>query len=412
MRRTGRRGRGWGGSRRVTSPAGAPGWGRAPAPGGPGDRRRSIPPRPPRPGRPGHPPGRRDRQRAPDARRPGHRRDPARVPRYRRGGPRGRPGGPAARARHGLRRGAGPLGPGCARRPRGSGAGRPSRQPAHLLVPGVDLALGPPGRRTGPVGAGGARFVAALGRRPQTRRHPLLRQPAGAPGSWRRPRAHPGHRGSFHPRSRGAAAGGGPMSLGPGYFDQMYAAADDPWGLATRWYETRKYALTMALLPDPHYQDAFEPGCSVGVLTGMLASRCGQLLAWDASRAAVRAAAARTAGLPNVCVRRGAIPGDWPAGQFDLIVFSEVLYYFSGRELDRGLDRASAALRPGGSLLAGPWRHPLAASPRSGDDVHQVLPTRRDLARRVGHTETDFTAEVYQRAGRELLSVAQAEGLA
>jgi SAM-dependent methyltransferase len=100
------------------------------------------------------------------------------------------------------------------------------------------------------------------------------------------------------------------MSLGTGYFDQMYAAADDPWGLATRWYETRKYALTMALLPDRHYQDAFEPGCSVGVLTGMLASRCGQVLAWDASRAAVRAAAARTAGLPNVCVRRGAIPGD------------------------------------------------------------------------------------------------------
>ena len=202
------------------------------------------------------------------------------------------------------------------------------------------------------------------------------------------------------------------MSLGPGYFDQMYAAAADPWGLATRWYETRKYALTMALLPDPHYQDAFEPGCSVGVLTGMLASRCGQLLAWDASRAAVRAAAARTAGLPNVRVRRGAIPGDWPAGRFDLIVFSEVLYYFTGRELDQVLDRGITSLRPGGSLLAVHWRHPVADYPRSGDDVHQVLAARRDLARRVGHTETDFTAEVYQRAGRELLSVAQAEGLA
>ncbi len=184
------------------------------------------------------------------------------------------------------------------------------------------------------------------------------------------------------------------MSLGTGYFDQMYAAADDPWGLATRWYETRKYALTMALLPDPHYQDAFEPGCSVGVLTGMLASRCGQLLAWDASHAAVRAAAARTAGLPNVCVRRGAIPGDWPAGQFDLIVFSEVLYYFSGRELDRVLDRGITSLRPGGSLLAVHWRHPVADYPRSGDDVHQVLAARRDPWPHAGsrHTETDFTA--------------------
>jgi SAM-dependent methyltransferase len=202
------------------------------------------------------------------------------------------------------------------------------------------------------------------------------------------------------------------MSLDTGYFDQMYAAADDPWGLATRWYETRKYALSMALLPDRHYQDAFEPGCSVGVLTGMLAARCGQVLAWDASGAAVRAAAARTAALPNVSVRRGVIPGEWPPGRFDLIVFSEVLYYFAGRELDQVLDRGVASLRPGGSVLAVHWRHPVADYPRSGDGVHQVLAGRRDLACRAGHTETDFTAEVYQRAGREVLSVAQAEGLA
>ena len=129
------------------------------------------------------------------------------------------------------------------------------------------------------------------------------------------------------------------MSLDTSYFDQMYAATDDPWGLATRWYETRKYALSLALLPERHYREAFEPGCSVGVLTAMLAARCGQLLAWDASAGAVRSATARTAALPNVCVRRGAIPGDWPPGQFDLIVFSEVLYYFAGGELDRGPGR-------------------------------------------------------------------------
>jgi SAM-dependent methyltransferase len=201
------------------------------------------------------------------------------------------------------------------------------------------------------------------------------------------------------------------MSLDVGYFDHMYAVAPDPWGLATRWYEARKYAITLALLPEPHYGEAFEPGCSVGVLTGMLAARCGQVRAWDASTAAVRTAAARTAHLPNVRVDRGAIPGDWPPGQFDLIVFSEVLYYFAGAELDRILDRAVASLRPGGSLLAVHWRHPVADYPRRGDDVHRVLAARRDLDLRVGHTETDFTAEVYQQAGRELVSVAQAEGL-
>jgi len=202
------------------------------------------------------------------------------------------------------------------------------------------------------------------------------------------------------------------MSLEVGYFDQMYAASGDPWGLATRWYEARKYALSLALLPERHYQEAFEPGCSVGVLTAMLAARCGQVLAWDASAGAVRSAAARTAGLANVCVRQGTIARDWPPGRFDLVVFSEVLYYFAGRELDDVLDAGVASLRPGGTMLAVHWRHPVADYPRSGDEVHQVLAARRDLARRVGHTEPDFTAEVYQRAGRELLSVAQAEGLA
>ena len=51
------------------------------------------------------------------------------------------------------------------------------------------------------------------------------------------------------------------MTLGAEYFRGCYAAAADPWGLATRWYEARKYALTLALLPRERYAAAFEPGC-------------------------------------------------------------------------------------------------------------------------------------------------------
>jgi hypothetical protein len=42
------------------------------------------------------------------------------------------------------------------------------------------------------------------------------------------------------------------MTLDAGYFDAMYASAPDPWGFATRWYEARKYAISMAMLPEPH----------------------------------------------------------------------------------------------------------------------------------------------------------------
>jgi SAM-dependent methyltransferase len=201
------------------------------------------------------------------------------------------------------------------------------------------------------------------------------------------------------------------MTLGTEYFDQMYAASADPWGFGTRWYEARKYAISVALLPAEHYGDAFEPGCSVGVLTEQLAPRCDRLLACDGSAAAVHQAAARTARRPNVRVQRLVIPARWPAGDFDLIVLSELLYYFAGDDLPKVLHRATATLRPGGTLLAVHWRHPVADYPRTGDEVHQVLAVQAGLARLAEHREPDFLAEVYIRTDGEPLSVAQTGGL-
>ena len=60
-------------------------------------------------------------------------------------------------------------------------------------------------------------------------------------------------------------------SVEAGYFDDMYARSDDPWGFTSRWYERRKYAISLAMLPQERYDSAFEPGCSIGVLTGRLA---------------------------------------------------------------------------------------------------------------------------------------------
>ena len=201
------------------------------------------------------------------------------------------------------------------------------------------------------------------------------------------------------------------VSLPGDYFDAMYGAAADPWGLQDRWYEQRKYAISLALLPGRRYRRAFEPGCSIGVLTAMLAGRCDRVLACDGAQAAVRAAAARTRDLPQVVVERRQLPRQWPGGRFDLVVFSEILYYFGDDDLDRVLSRGVRALEPGGTLLAVHWRHPVADYPRSGDDVHQVLAARPGLARLVSHEEPDFLAEVYLRTEGAPVSVAQATGL-
>ncbi len=202
-----------------------------------------------------------------------------------------------------------------------------------------------------------------------------------------------------------------PVTLGAGYFDAMYAAASDPWGFEERWYEQRKYAVTLAQLPAARYRSAFEPGCSIGVLTHLLARRCDALLSCDVAAGAVSAAAQRTRDLPPVRVERRDILGQWPSGRCDLIVFSEILYYFGDRDLEQVLDCAVAALEPQGTLLAVHWRHPVADYPRSGDDVHRVLAARPGLARLVRHEEPDFLAEVYIRTDGAPASVAQATGL-
>jgi SAM-dependent methyltransferase len=200
------------------------------------------------------------------------------------------------------------------------------------------------------------------------------------------------------------------MILEPAYFDEMYAASPDPWGFTSRWYERRKYALTLAMLPRERYADGFEPGCSIGVMTEQLGPRCTRLLSCDVAQAAVRAAARRTAGQPGIRVEQRVLPRDWPPGDFDLVVFSEFLYYFGGGDLKRVLDRSVASLRPGGTLLAVHWRHAVPEYPRSGDDVHTALGEQAGLSLLARHREPDFIAEVYLHGPP--VSVAQATGLA
>jgi SAM-dependent methyltransferase len=191
----------------------------------------------------------------------------------------------------------------------------------------------------------------------------------------------------------------------------MYRAANDPWGFENRWYERRKYALSLALLPAVRYRSAFEPGCSIGVFSALLAPRCDALLCCDVAAAAAQAAAERTRHFPQVRVERCQLPGQWPAGRFDLIVFSELLYYFGDHDLERLLKTAVASLQPGGTLLAVHWRHPVADYPRSGDDVHGAIAAQPGLARLVSHAEPDFLAEVYIGSDDAPVSVAQATGL-
>lgn len=162
-----------------------------------------------------------------------------------------------------------------------------------------------------------------------------------------------------------------PNTLPPAYFDQVYQANRDPWNFETSPYEQEKYATTLAALPRSLYPEAFEIGCSLGMLTAQLAPRCGKLLAVDVSEAALAQARARCANLPPVELRLMRVPEQFPTQQFDLIVLSEVGYYWAKADLTRATGQLVAALKPGGQLLLVHWTPPVHDYPLTGDDVHE-----------------------------------------
>ncbi len=139
------------------------------------------------------------------------------------------------------------------------------------------------------------------------------------------------------------------------YFDGLYQADTDPWRFRTSDYEADKYAATLAALRRDHYDTTLEVGCSIGVFTSMLAPRCDRLLAIDGSRTALAAARTACAGQSAVRFEQRMIPGDFPAGRFDLIVLSEVLYYLTAEDLARAAADCVAAQGAGGEMVVCHW---------------------------------------------------------
>ena len=191
-------------------------------------------------------------------------------------------------------------------------------------------------------------------------------------------------------------AASGSRATTDAYFDRMWSLGDDPWEHGSRWYEARKYGLTVAALPRRRYRRAFEPGCGGGHLTVLLAPRVDGLVATDRSPRAVDVTRRRCAALPGVEAVVGRLPDDWPDGTFDLVVLSEVLYYLDDAQLDLALARTVASLDPHGHVVAVHYRRPVADHARLGDDVHDRLaPALPEVL--VRHVEDDFVLEVRTR---------------
>lgn len=162
-------------------------------------------------------------------------------------------------------------------------------------------------------------------------------------------------------------------ALSQAAFEAKYRRASDPWQFAASPYEQRRYAITLRSLCRERYSRAFEPGCSVGVLSAALAERCDWLLASDFAPTAVRLAQERCANLPNVHIEQADIAKSIPTGPFDLIVFSEIGYYFDGLTLSSMAARLMTVLQGGGEFIAVHWRGRSEDHVLHGDKVHAIL---------------------------------------
>lgn len=180
------------------------------------------------------------------------------------------------------------------------------------------------------------------------------------------------------------------------YFEEMYRGQADPWDFENSMYEQRKYAVTVASLPRSRYRSAFEPGCSVGVLTEQLAPRCDRLLSSDIIPSALGRAEGRLRRRPNVCFEERSIPDQWPPGPFDLVVLSEIAYYFDRTDLGSVMACVIDSTVPRAHVVGVHWLGE-TDYPLSGELTHQIIAEIPGLVTVVHHREEQFVLDVWER---------------
>jgi SAM-dependent methyltransferase len=161
--------------------------------------------------------------------------------------------------------------------------------------------------------------------------------------------------------------------MGPESFERLYEASTDPWRYLDSDYEHEKHTRTLRALPDRPLGAVLEVGSSIGVFTERLATRCERVVAMDFSPRAMRLARTRLHERDNVRLVLGSFPEDTPAGPWDVVLCSEVLYYLDGPALRAAVAWLDGQINEGVCVLAVSWRGLGSTEPHRGDDVHDLL---------------------------------------
>ena len=129
----------------------------------------------------------------------------------------------------------------------------------------------------------------------------------------------------------------------------------------------------MGTLSRRYYAHAFEPGCGAGELTAQLARTCDRVSAIDVRPSEAARARSRCAPWGSADVRCADIRTYVPEDPVDLIVFSEIGYYFSAPELIGIARNLVSRMMPGGEFIAAHWLNPGMDRVLHADAIHCQL---------------------------------------
>jgi SAM-dependent methyltransferase len=180
-------------------------------------------------------------------------------------------------------------------------------------------------------------------------------------------------------------------------FEERYRTEGDPWGTLSDPSEQEKAAATLEACGDGPFERVCDLGTGIGVLAAALAPRSSALIALDGAPTAVAQAIRRLAPWPHARAQVAVLPGDLPAGRFDLVVASELLYYLSPSDLETTLDWLERALLPGGRVVAVHWTGSALDMRQSGHDVHARLAARPALEHVDGRRGETYRLDVLTR---------------
>ncbi len=181
------------------------------------------------------------------------------------------------------------------------------------------------------------------------------------------------------------------------HFEAQYRDNPDPWGYRASPYEQAKYAATLAACGPGPCENALELGGSIGVFSARLAPRCRRLTTLDYSPTAVRRARAALAGHRQARALLGAIPEDLPAGTFDLVVASEILYYLEPSALAETLTGLEARTAPGARVVCVHWRPDGPERPLTAEHVHDQVRREPWLRRLTSQRRPEYLLDVLER---------------